>query len=68
MADIAVVGAGLAGLWTALWIKELDPISEVVVVEQGVAAYGASGRSAGIVCGICQAGTRRTRRFETPES
>jgi len=49
VADIAVVGAGLAGLWTALWIKELDPISEVVVVEQGVAAYGASGRSAGIV-------------------
>ena len=49
MADIAVVGGGLAGLWTALWIKELDPISEVVVVEQGVAAYGASGRSAGIV-------------------
>lgn len=49
VADIAIVGAGLAGLWTALWIKELDPISEVVVVEQGVAAYGASGRSAGIV-------------------
>lgn len=49
VADIAVVGAGLAGLWTAMWIKELDPISEVVVVEQGVAAYGASGRSAGIV-------------------
>ncbi len=49
VADIAVVGAGLTGLWTALWIKELDPISEVVVVEQGVAAYGASGRSAGIV-------------------
>ena len=49
VADIAVVGGGLAGLWTALWIKELDPISEVVVVEQGVAAYGASGRSAGIV-------------------
>lgn len=49
VADIAIVGAGLAGLWTAWWIKQLDPISEVVVVEQGVAAYGASGRSAGIV-------------------
>ena len=49
VADIVIVGAGLTGFWTALSIKQLDPISEVVVVEQGVAAYGASGRSAGIV-------------------
>jgi glycine/D-amino acid oxidase-like deaminating enzyme len=48
-ADVAVVGAGLTGLWTALWLKQLDPTTEVVIVEQGVAGYGASGRSAGIL-------------------
>ena len=48
-ADIVVVGAGLTGIWTALFLKELDPSAEVMVVEQGVAAYGASGRNAGML-------------------
>ena len=48
-ADVAVVGAGLTGLWTALFLKELDPALEVAVVEQGLAAYGASGRNAGML-------------------
>ena len=48
-ADVVVVGAGLTGIWTALFLKELDPSTEVVVVEQGVAAYGASGRNAGML-------------------
>lgn len=48
-ADVAVVGAGLTGLWTALFIKQLDPDRDVVVVEREVAAHGASGRNAGIL-------------------
>jgi glycine/D-amino acid oxidase-like deaminating enzyme len=48
-ADVAVVGAGLTGLWTALFLKQLDPAREVVVLEQGVAAYGGSGRNAGML-------------------
>ncbi|MEP7175400.1 MAG: FAD-dependent oxidoreductase, partial [Gemmatimonadales bacterium] len=48
-ADIAIVGAGLTGLWTALFLKALEPALEVAVVEQGVAAYGASGRNAGML-------------------
>ena len=47
--DIVVVGAGLTGLWTALFLKELAPEQDVVVVEQGVAAYGGSGRNAGML-------------------
>jgi glycine/D-amino acid oxidase-like deaminating enzyme len=47
--DIVVVGAGLTGLWTALFLKELDPGRDVAVVEQGIAAYGASGRNAGML-------------------
>jgi glycine/D-amino acid oxidase-like deaminating enzyme len=48
-ADVAVVGAGLTGLWTALFLKELDPGLEVTVIEQGLAAFGASGRNAGML-------------------
>jgi glycine/D-amino acid oxidase-like deaminating enzyme len=48
-ADVAVIGAGLTGLWTALFLKELDPTLEVAVIEQGLAAFGASGRNAGML-------------------
>jgi glycine/D-amino acid oxidase-like deaminating enzyme len=48
-ADIAVVGGGFTGFWTALFVKELDPSVSVCVVEGHVAGYGASGRNAGIV-------------------
>jgi glycine/D-amino acid oxidase-like deaminating enzyme len=48
-ADVAIVGAGLTGLWTALALKALDPTVEVAVVEQGLAAFGASGRNAGML-------------------
>ncbi len=48
-ADIVVVGAGFTGLWCALFLKEMAPEREVAVVEQGIAAYGASGRNAGML-------------------
>ena len=48
-ADVAIVGGGFTGLWTALFLKELDPALRVAVVEQGLVGYGATGRNAGIV-------------------
>ncbi|HKT58886.1 MAG TPA: FAD-dependent oxidoreductase [Gemmatimonadales bacterium] len=47
--DVGIVGAGLTGLWTALFLKTLDPALTVGVVEQGLAAHGASGRNAGML-------------------
>lgn len=50
-AEYVIIGAGFTGLWTAWFLKQLSPQSDVVVVEQGIAGYGASGRNAGIVSG-----------------
>ncbi len=48
-ADVAIVGAGFTGLWTSLFLKQLEPSLDVVIVEQEVAGYGGSGRNAGII-------------------
>ena len=48
-ATVVVVGGGLTGLWTALFLCELDPSARVVVLEQELVAYVASGRNAGML-------------------
>jgi glycine/D-amino acid oxidase-like deaminating enzyme len=48
-ADVAIIGAGFTGLWTAHFLRQLEPKLNVVVLEQGVAGYGGSGRNAGII-------------------
>lgn len=34
-AGVAIIGGGFVGLWTALWLKQLDPSTKVVLLEQG---------------------------------
>jgi glycine/D-amino acid oxidase-like deaminating enzyme len=46
-ADVAIVGAGYTGLWTAYYLKALDPTLRVVVLEKDIAGFGASGRNGG---------------------
>ena len=46
-ADVAIVGAGYTGLWTAYYLKREQPELRVVVLEQRFAGYGASGRNGG---------------------
>ena len=45
--DVAIVGAGFTGLWTAYYLATRDPSLRVAVVERDVAGYGASGRNGG---------------------
>ncbi|MCE0768077.1 FAD-binding oxidoreductase [Pseudonocardia kujensis] len=47
--DVAIVGGGYVGLWTALTIKEQDPHVDVTIVEADVCGGGASGRNGGVV-------------------
>jgi glycine/D-amino acid oxidase-like deaminating enzyme len=47
--DLLVIGAGFTGLWTALLAKEKDPSREVMMLEAGESASGASGRNGGFM-------------------
>jgi putative aminophosphonate oxidoreductase len=46
-ADVCIVGGGYTGLWTALRIKELEPATDVVLIEQDICGGGPSGRNGG---------------------
>lgn len=45
--DVAVVGAGFTGLWTAHYLAEADPSLRIAVLEAETVGYGASGRNGG---------------------
>jgi glycine/D-amino acid oxidase-like deaminating enzyme len=45
--DVAIVGAGFTGLWTAYYLKKADPHLRVAVLERETAGFGASGRNGG---------------------
>lgn len=44
-ADVAILGAGLTGLWTAYYLLLRDPARKVILVEREIAGFGASGRN-----------------------
>ena len=46
-ADVAIVGAGFTGLWTAYYLAQRDPGLRIVVCEREIAGFGASGRNGG---------------------
>jgi glycine/D-amino acid oxidase-like deaminating enzyme len=46
-ADLAVIGGGFTGLWTALLAKERDPRRNVVLLEGRKIAWGGTGRNGG---------------------
>ncbi len=57
-ADVAIVGAGYTGLWTAYALLTEDPSLRVVVCERDHVGFGASGRNGGW-CQSAFAGPRR---------
>ncbi len=50
-ADVAIVGAGYTGLWTALALRERAPELRVTVLEAEICGHGPSGRNGGFVHG-----------------
>ncbi|EGD59532.1 hypothetical protein Y88_2710 [Novosphingobium nitrogenifigens DSM 19370] len=49
--DVAIVGGGYTGLWTALYLNRLDPALRIAVIEKRFCGYGASGRNGGWLSG-----------------
>jgi glycine/D-amino acid oxidase-like deaminating enzyme len=50
-ADVAIIGAGYSGLWTAYYLKQANPALDVLVIERDFAGFGASGRNGGWLTG-----------------
>ncbi|MFI8189604.1 NAD(P)/FAD-dependent oxidoreductase [Streptomyces sp. NPDC085946] len=46
-ADVAIVGGGYTGLWTAYYLKKAAPALRITVLEREFCGYGASGRNGG---------------------
>ena len=49
--DVAIIGAGYTGLWTAYYLKRLAPSLDIAIVEAQTAGFGASGRNGGWLMG-----------------
>jgi glycine/D-amino acid oxidase-like deaminating enzyme len=45
--DVAIVGGGYTGLWTAYYLKTLAPNLSVCILESHICGFGASGRNGG---------------------
>ncbi|MBV8461884.1 MAG: FAD-dependent oxidoreductase, partial [Acidimicrobiales bacterium] len=64
--DVAVVGGGLTGLWTAYYLTESQPDLRVVVVEREMVGFGASGRNGGWCSALFAASAARLDRVCGP--
>src|SRR5436190_23409614 len=62
-ADVAIVGGGYTGLWTALAVREREPSARVVVLEAELCGEGPSGRNGGFLHGYWSPLARLRRVF-----
>jgi glycine/D-amino acid oxidase-like deaminating enzyme len=66
-ADIAIIGAGYTGLWTAYYLKTHAPDLNIVILEAQTAGFGASGRNGGWVMGAVLGEDRLTGHLPEPQ-
>jgi len=66
--DVAIVGAGLTGCWTAYYLTAAAPGLKVTVLEAEVAGFGASGRNGGWCSALFAASPRLLARTAGRES
>src|SRR5215470_5904569 len=45
--DIAILGGGYSGLWTAYYLKRANPDLRIAILEKEIVGFGASGRNGG---------------------
>lgn len=49
--NVAIIGAGYTGLWTAYYLKRQAPELKIAIIEAQTAGFGASGRNGGWLMG-----------------
>src|SRR5690349_19665254 len=47
--DVAILGGGYSGLWTAYYLVRDNPDLHVAVVDREIVGFGAAGRNGGLV-------------------
>lgn len=62
-ADVAIVGAGFTGLWTAYYLAKAQPDLRIVVCEREIAGFGASGRNGGWCSALFPASLTKLERM-----
>src|ERR1700710_1530104 len=48
--DVVIVGSGVVGLWSAYYLKSLQPGLRILIVDRSIIPTGASTRNAGFAC------------------
>jgi glycine/D-amino acid oxidase-like deaminating enzyme len=64
--DVAVVGGGFTGLWTAYYLAEADPTLRIAIIERDVVGFGASGRNGGWCSALFAVSDERLDRVSGP--
>ena len=67
-ADVAIVGAGLTGMWTAYYLSMANPELRIVLCEREIAGFGASGRNGGWCSALFPASLPKLERMAGRES
>jgi glycine/D-amino acid oxidase-like deaminating enzyme len=60
--DVAIVGGGLTGLWSAYYLLKRSPGLRVAILEKEIAGFGASGRNGGWCSALFPASTAALER------
>ena len=62
--DVAIVGGGYTGLWTAYYLSQVAPTLSICVLEATYCGFGASGRNGGWASGLFPVGLGKlTRKY-----
>ncbi|WP_328469702.1 FAD-binding oxidoreductase [Actinoplanes sp. NBC_00393] len=67
IADVAIVGGGYTGLWTAYYLAKAAPELRIVLLEAEYCGYGASGRNGGWASGLFPASEAKLSRRYGPQ-
>ncbi len=64
--DVAIIGAGYTGLWSAYFLKQLNPDLSIAVFESEHVGFGASGRNGGWASALWPVSLAKTaQQFDT---